>query len=45
MVSTKYFQHRDVDTDSIYPDIEVENTFEDYINGIDPVMKKILDEN
>lgn len=43
--STKYFQHSDVDTDSIYPDIEVENSFEDFINGIDLVMKKILDEN
>lgn len=39
--STKYFQMSDVDTESIFPDINVEYTFSDYINGIDPVMRAI----
>lgn len=40
--STKYFQYSSEDTESIFPDINVENTFIDYSNGIDPVIRVIL---
>lgn len=34
--STKYFENiKDYDKDALYPDINVENTINDYINGID----------
>ncbi|GKX31228.1 hypothetical protein SH1V18_37080 [Vallitalea longa] len=40
--STKYFNASKNDDDSIYPDITVENTFRDFIDGIDTVMEEIL---
>jgi hypothetical protein len=39
--STKYFEHSKVDTESLFPDINVKYTFDDYCNGIDPVMEAI----
>jgi hypothetical protein len=39
--STKYFEHSKVDTESLFPDINVKYTFEDYYNGIDPAMEAI----
>lgn len=41
--STKYFKHSETDADSIYPDIKVNYTFENFISGIDPVMREILE--
>lgn len=42
--STKYFRYSDKDTDSIYPDIEITYTFNDFIHGIDPVLQTILEQ-
>lgn len=39
--STKYFTIYDKDTDSLYPDIKVIQTYSDFINGIDVVMESI----
>ncbi|WP_273320411.1 S41 family peptidase [Vallitalea guaymasensis] len=39
--STKYFKHSEKDEDSIYPDIHIKYYLDDFINGIDPVMKEI----
>lgn len=43
--STKYFQYSKEDEESIFPDINVEQTFADYYNGVDPVMEVILTNN
>ncbi|MBN1273295.1 MAG: peptidase S41 [Candidatus Aminicenantes bacterium] len=40
--STKYFSFSQQDTDSIYPDITVEISIEDYLSKKDPVLEKIL---
>ena len=40
--STKYFTHSQEDTDSIYPDILVEVSIQDYLSKKDPVLEKIL---
>ena len=40
--STKYFTHSQEDTDSIYPDVTVEVSIQDYLNKKDPVLEKIL---
>lgn len=40
--SIKYFTMAKEDTDSFYPDITVELTLEDYLNGRDPVLADIL---
>lgn len=40
--STKYFQLSDVEEDSIYPDIEIKYMFDDFVSGIDPVMREIF---
>lgn len=39
--STKYFECKDYDLDSLVPDYRVERSIRDYIEGIDPVMEKI----
>lgn len=39
--STKYFTHSDEDTQSFMPDIEVENSFDDFRSCRDPVMERI----
>lgn len=39
--STKYFNNYVPDSDAFYPDCEVETTFQDYKNGIDPVYEYI----
>ena len=39
--STKYFNKYSPDSDSFYPDIEIETSFDDYKNGIDPVFEYI----
>ncbi len=40
--STKYFTHSKTDDNSFYPDHEITTRFEDYKNGIDPVVDWIL---
>lgn len=40
--STKYFTHSKTDDNSFYPDYEITTTFEEYKNGIDPVVEWIL---
>ncbi|GMQ62560.1 S41 family peptidase [Vallitalea maricola] len=40
--STKYFKHSNNDEDSIYPDINIKYYLDDFINGVDPVMNKIM---
>jgi hypothetical protein len=39
--STKYFNKYKPDTDSFYPDVTIETSFQDYKNGIDPVYEYI----
>lgn len=41
--STKFFAAERFKTDSLYPDVEVDNTIADYLNGEDPVVRRILD--
>lgn len=42
--STKYFELvKDYPYDSIYPDIPIEKSFEDYVNGVDSEVTKILE--
>lgn len=43
--STKYFTNYDKDDSSFIPDKEIHMSIDDYINGVDPVMKLILEEN
>lgn len=43
--STKYFTNYDKDDSSFLPDKEIHISINDYINGVDPVMKFILEEN
>lgn len=40
--SSKYFTHAKEDSDSFYPDKEIYISFEEYLNGIDPVMNWII---
>jgi hypothetical protein len=40
--STKYFTHSKEDTDSLYPDILVKVSIQDYLKKRDPVLEKIL---
>lgn len=41
--SVKYFNYlSDSDPDSLYPDDLTETTSEDYFNGIDPIMDKVI---
>jgi len=40
--STKYFQNYDKDADSIVPDMIIEETFEAYVKGEDPVLEWII---
>ncbi len=39
--STKYFKYTDEDVTTITPDVIIETSFEDYINGIDPIYEWI----
>ena len=39
--STKYFTHEGIDDGPIVPDIVKQSTFEDFMNGIDPVLEWI----
>jgi PKD repeat protein len=39
--SSKYFEMIDNDDDSLYPDIEVSKTYNDLINGLDPILEEI----
>ncbi|WP_405571637.1 hypothetical protein [Winogradskyella sp. Asnod2-B02-A] len=39
--STEYYELWDKDDNSIKPDIEVTRTFEDYKNGIDPILEYV----
>ena len=39
--STKYFKRVDTDLNTIKPDIEIETSFEDFSNGIDPIFEWI----
>uniref|UniRef100_UPI003565AF30 S41 family peptidase n=1 Tax=Ancylomarina sp. TaxID=1970196 RepID=UPI003565AF30 len=39
--STKYFKETDEDINTIVPDICIETSFEDYMNGVDPVYEWI----
>ena len=39
--STKYFNRREHETDSFYPDVNIETRFQDYNKGIDPVFEFI----
>lgn len=42
--STKYFELvKDYPYDSIYPDTPIEKSFEDYVNGVDSEVTKILE--
>ena len=43
--STKYFTHSKKDTDSIIPDLLVETSIDDFVNGIDPVYEAIVKYN
>jgi hypothetical protein len=43
--SVKYFQVVEGDPDSLYPDIAVELSFEEYHQKIDPVLEAVLKEN
>lgn len=40
--STKHFNSDNYKTDSLYPDIKVDLTINDMLNGVDPVIKEIL---
>ncbi|XMB86011.1 hypothetical protein RJG79_11505 [Mycoplasmatota bacterium WC44] len=43
--SSKFFKVIDTDEDALYPDIQINRTsykFEDFLEGIDPIMEKIL---
>lgn len=40
--STKYFNNSGIETESLNPDIEVEYTFDNFVNAIDPVLKAII---
>lgn len=40
--STKYFTHSKEDNDSIYPDVLIEISIQDYLDKRDPVLEKIL---
>jgi len=40
--STKYFTYAKEDADSFYPNYVIETTFDEYINGIDPVYEWIV---
>lgn len=43
LYSTKYFELiKGYEKDSLYPDIFVEQSFEDYLNGVDTVVEMIL---
>jgi len=39
--STKYFKMSANNEDALYPDIEASLTYNDFINGVDPVLEKI----
>jgi hypothetical protein len=41
--STKYFNYSSENTPTFTPDILVEISFDNYINGIDPVLEKIIE--
>lgn len=42
--STKYFELiKGYDKDSLYPDIEIKQTYEDYLNGVDPEVTWVLE--
>ena len=43
--STKYFRLAKENLNTITPDIKVEYNFEDYLNGIDPAMNAIWNDN
>ena len=40
--STKYFENASTDEDSVYPDLEIPYTSQDFISGIDPVLEEII---
>ena len=42
MYSTKYFKYIDEDLDAIYPDVEIENSYFDLIEGKDSVVEAII---
>ena len=39
--STRYFKYSDEDLPSVYPDISVEDTFEQFNSGIDPIYEAV----
>jgi hypothetical protein len=43
--STKYFRYATENLNTITPNIKVEYNFDDYLNGIDPAMNAILNDN
>jgi len=42
--STKYFRFVAEEVDSLYPDVTVEASFEDYVTGRDPVLERLLED-
>lgn len=42
--STKFFKETDEDINTIVPDVRIETSFEDYMNGVDPVYKWIKEQ-
>ncbi len=41
--STKYFNYSSEDTPTFMPDVLVELSFDNYINGVDPVLDRIIE--
>jgi len=37
--SSKYFKYIDEDVDVVFPDIEVDSRYEDYLNAVDPIYE------
>ena len=42
--STKYFRFTAEDSDSLYPDVTMEASFEEFVAGRDPVLERLLEE-
>lgn len=40
--STKYFDEKGFDSDTLKPDVEIDTDINSYVNGIDPVVKSII---